>query len=522
MENPVDKLLEKFFKDIQFAADVYILHMCVCLFAVSPARVYKSKLQTRLRRSFFAISQRLFVVLFVLVIWLAPIVTESINLAKILQFVRNLAADPCYIDPGFLGSTASNVNGACETAKDVKQDYHTIGLRIELFLTTLQNFEICNADIYGRTVSKPIAELWEMAVAADVERLEPYDGLQCTLTPSEASANTTVFVGALLEDFVIAPGVVSIETDGELFLFTFSILLAISGKFILVNFGYRLTRAFDPLCFHNGEVEVLETQKLPKGINVHTVTQYKRAQNFVGLVLWSFFAMCFFIRTMINTIRFSPVFPVFVASSIVLWAVLHVIFYKHERVWCTILLTVSLMIGYTFPAMIYVVTDDFQAFIILLVLGGLSAVAVVLFMRRTQDIYCIPAFLDTPLVEFIWKLLLHVLIYLVLVALWLAVFLTMFFFSGFLESLHDVLWILLVVSLFGLCVVAHLCYVCGDFISRPQITTETSTIDAPEQRTLNTVFQKITGRMRRATCAVTCGKRVGTGNKAVSESENLL
>lgn len=147
---------------------------------------------------------------------------------------------PCWrVDPGFLRAVASNVNGACETVKAVKQDYHAIGLRIELFLTTLKNFEICNADLYGRNASSSIAQLWAMAEAADVQRLEPYNGLQCTLDPRAVSANTTVFVGTLLEDFVIAPGVASIETDGQLLFFAFSILLAISGKFILVNFGIR-------------------------------------------------------------------------------------------------------------------------------------------------------------------------------------------------------------------------------------------------------------------------------------------
>lgn len=394
VSSAVDDMLRRFIKDVQLAADLYILYMMVCLFAVAPASVYVSSLKTRLLRSFFTISQLYFVVIVVSIMWVGPLIVENVNLDALIQFLKNLAGDPCYIQPQFLSRITTNLNFACDTVDQVKQSINSDGYRIELFHSTMKNYAICDSSVYGNDASKPpaIAKLWEMVELADSQRLEPFQGVTCTINPVSASenSNSTVFKGNLLKEFMIAPGSTNIETDGKLAVTAFLIILAISGKFILVNFSYRITRAFDPLCFHNGMVEVLDSEKVPKEINVHTLSEYLRAQNYIGLFFWSFFAVSFFVQTMVDTFGYSEMFAVFLFCAVSMWVVLHITLQKTYKIWCGVFLLELLALSIAIGKLIHVVSGDLLSSSMVCITAVLLSIGVVVTMSKVELIYCFP------------------------------------------------------------------------------------------------------------------------------------
>lgn len=110
-----------------FAADMYIFYVCVCLFVKPPLRLSKPRTDVLVRKFFFNWPQLTFIFAFTVFFYVLPILLHDYDFEKLFEqwrrFFANAGVDMCYVQPSFIAEVTETLFDTCEEIEDLEQEY---------------------------------------------------------------------------------------------------------------------------------------------------------------------------------------------------------------------------------------------------------------------------------------------------------------------------------------------------------------------------------------------------------------
>lgn len=246
VENAYSELIKTLLFQANFAADMYIFYVCVCLMVRPPLRLGKSRVWVLAKRTFLNWQQIPFILLFTILAYTLPPLLENFNFVKLYEqlqrFMENAGVDMCFVQPSFLAEVSETIFETCEEVDELKKEFDAIVQAAVQVSRDADSYFLCEQP--PALVIPVLAELQEMANAT---LSTPFFAQRCEDQDFEE------FLAKFSNPSVNSP---SLEGFTALFAVA-GVILQLFGKFILVNFGLSVARWLDPLSFHGGRVEII-------------------------------------------------------------------------------------------------------------------------------------------------------------------------------------------------------------------------------------------------------------------------
>ena len=263
LEQKSSEVLKKILKQIDIAGTLYSIYVCIALFFPSPLRLFRPSFIVQAKQFLFGVDKYTFIATILIIWWGIQYIALLLLSPELKIYLKNLMADPCFLDGDFIRERSDIVHEVCSELIDMENEWGLAKIQIDQIKAEVNSFNSsCDCHFPNKNLYPAFGSMSPVdaeVIGFDNEWLVATD--EEVNTPIWSPSLNSTFLGneTICVDRDYSRQEILVADESDLSFWEAWIMSGLVAnlliKIAVTNFGVSLLKLADPFCTCGGTYE---------------------------------------------------------------------------------------------------------------------------------------------------------------------------------------------------------------------------------------------------------------------------